>query len=117
MEAVSYTHLDVYKRQIYDYDADWGSNPAKKTAILKMLQAKYKDPFKQTYVNTFQRALDGSLSFNTAVQQSPVITTKFEDNDLSNKLKMIARTIAVRKQLGFKRQIFYLHLSLIHIYQ
>ncbi|MBP6795464.1 MAG: DUF1501 domain-containing protein [Saprospiraceae bacterium] len=96
---------------IYDYDADWGSNPAKKTAILKMLQAKYKDPFKQTYVNTFQRALDGSLSFNTAVQQSPVITTKFEDNDLSNKLKMIARTIAVRKQLGFKRQIFYLHYS------
>lgn len=94
---------------IYDYNAEWGTHPAKKAAIQKLMQAKYKDPFKQTYVNTFNRALDGNVSFNRALQNGTVITTTFEDNNLGNSLKMIARTIALRKTLGFKRQIFYLH--------
>ncbi len=92
---------------LYDYDADWGINPAKKDAIQKMIKTKYSDPFKQTYVNSFKRAIDANQIFNSAISESQAINTAFEDNDLANSLKMIARTISVRKKLGFKRQIFY----------
>lgn len=111
VNVVEFTLNNEGASGIYDYDADWGTNPAKKDGILKMLQAKYNDPFKQTYVNTFKRALDGNLTFNSAIKEAATITTPFGDNDLANSLKMIARTISVRKKLGFKRQIFYINYS------
>ncbi|MBK7232602.1 MAG: DUF1501 domain-containing protein [Saprospiraceae bacterium] len=82
-------------------------NIAKTQAIDSMLGQQYHDAFEKTYMDVIRNGRDGHLKFKGALDQGPVINTQFSDNYLSDSMKMIARTISVHEELGFKRQVFY----------
>ncbi|MBK8244117.1 MAG: DUF1501 domain-containing protein [Saprospiraceae bacterium] len=84
-------------------------NIAKTKAIDSLLDHQYLDVFQKTYVDVVRNARDGNLLFQGALENGPEIKTTFSDNDFSKSLNMIARTISVHEQLGFKRQVFYVN--------
>ncbi|MEZ4592104.1 MAG: DUF1501 domain-containing protein [Chloroflexota bacterium] len=67
--------------------------------------------FDQTFANTTRAAIDGAALFASAIEGLPAFTTQFSDNELSNSLAMVAKTIAVRQVLGYRRQTFFVMLG------
>lgn len=92
---------------INGYNNDWLYNSLKSSAINGMVNATYQDVFKKTYVKTVKKAIDGKEILSSVLDNPPVYTVPFSDNDLSNSFKMIANTIAGRETLGHQRQIFF----------
>lgn len=92
---------------ILDYGMfnEWST--MKTNVINSLLEHSYDDMFKRTYANTVKYAQNTHALFSGALQNFD-ITTPFSGNDLSQSLKMVARTIGIRNQLGLKRQIFYI---------
>jgi uncharacterized protein (DUF1501 family) len=78
-------------------------------AIDNMLDQEYQDVFEQTYVNTLKNSKEASTLFNEAINNLPEFATQFSDNSLSERFKMIAKVMAVREQLGFSRQTFFVN--------
>ncbi len=76
--------------------------------IDSFLERTYKDPFKQTYINTLKDARDSYLTFGEAMKQTEEVTVEFPQNYLGNSFKRVARIIKANQLLGFKRQIFYI---------
>lgn len=71
-----------------------------------MLNRDYENDFKQTYMEILRTAQNNHEDFRNAVEKTKV-NTSFSQTQLSNDLKMIAKTIASSKKLGMKRQTFY----------
>ncbi len=78
-------------------------------AINNMLEAEYQDVFEQTYVNTVKSSAEGSTQFQEAINNLPEFNTTFSDTRLSDQLKMVAKVIASREELGFSRQTFFIN--------
>jgi uncharacterized protein (DUF1501 family) len=83
-------------------------NPTFKKAVDKIVDHSYNEPMKQAYANLFRSSIDSSINFNEVVKKGPELMTSFSENSLSNQMKMMARTISVHEDLGFKRQIFFI---------
>ena len=91
-------------------DNEWDVfNMMRTQAIDNLIEHEYQDVFKKTYVDVIRRSRDGHILFNEAITSAGEINSEFSDNYLSQSFAMIARTIAARKALGMKRQIFYLN--------
>lgn len=67
----------------------------------------YADKFKKTYIDVIKVARDSHEEFSDAIDGVADFTTQFSDNDVSQSLHMIAKTIAARDTLGVQRQIFF----------
>ena len=80
----------------------------KKGALESMLDLEYQNLFEQTFVNTKQMSIDNHHHFSTAIGAVPPFTTRFSANEISKSFEMVAKTIAARKALGFKRQTFFI---------
>jgi len=80
---------------------------ARKNAVDNILDAHYADVFEKTYIRTIKSSKEANEEFSTAIDSAPLFNTVFSANDFSDALKMIARTISAREQLGMKRQIFF----------
>ena len=80
---------------------------ARNNAVDNILDASYADIFKKTYVDVIKTSRDASEEFTEALDSAEYLGDLFVDNEFSNALHMVARTIAVREQLGMKRQIFF----------
>jgi uncharacterized protein (DUF1501 family) len=80
---------------------------ARTKAVDNILDAHYSDVYKKTYIDIIKTSRDANLQFSEALEQAPYLADLFPDNEFSNALHMIARTIAVRESLGMKRQIFF----------
>lgn len=80
-------------------------------AIDTLLDHSYKDIYQKTYVDVIRNSRDANTKFTEALDNAPVLTTQFSDNELSRAFQMIARTISVHEQLNFKRQIFFVDFS------
>ena len=80
----------------------------RKEAIDNMLDRHYSNIFQRTYTDVIRNARDGFLEFNNAVKDIQ-FNTEFQDDNwnFSRSMEMVARTIAARENLGFKRQTFY----------
>lgn len=77
-------------------------------AIDNMLSNNYKNVFERSYAETIENSKDAFLQFEAALDTFPDFTnTTFSNNYFSEAMKMIARTIAVRDELGFQRQVFF----------
>jgi len=76
-------------------------------AVQSLMEKQYQDIFKQTYAGVIEASQNTHELFSGAVSNSTLNTT-FSENEVSQRLKMIARTIQVREQLGVKRQTFFL---------
>lgn len=89
---------------------EYGSNPAisaiSKTAVKSLMDVEYKNLFQKTFAHINRRSFDAAESFANAVG-GVTVSTAFSSSDLSQSLKMIARTIGARKKLGAKRQTFF----------
>jgi uncharacterized protein (DUF1501 family) len=81
-------------------------NPLQR-AMKGVLEARYADAFKQTFVDVTLNAHEASQVFVRAYENRISFSTDISGSYLAESLRMIARTIASRKGLGVKRQIFY----------
>lgn len=98
--------------QVYGHDDIWWSRHVlQNAAIESMLDLAYQNLFEQTFVNNTRSAIDGADLFATAIQGVTPFATQFSDNELSNSLAMVAKTIAARQTLGFQRQTFFVMLG------
>lgn len=91
------------------FDNDNTYHTLRNAAINNMLEAEYQDVFEQTYVNTLKGSVDGSVQFQEAIDNLPEFNTTFSESRLSDQLKMVAKVIASREELGFSRQTFFIN--------
>ncbi len=78
----------------------------RQSAVKSLMEQQYQDIFKQTYAEIVQASQNTHELFSSAVSNSN-ITTTFSNTELSQSLKMVARTMKVRQDLGVKRQTFF----------
>ena len=91
---------------ITGYGGNTSYNQIRTQAVKSLMEKQYQDIFKQTYADVITASQNTHELFSSAVGNS-TINTPFSNNQLSNSLKMIARTIKVRQALGVKRQTFF----------
>jgi uncharacterized protein (DUF1501 family) len=90
-----------------NYNADWGHNPDRRAAVDSLLNFNFGDPFQNTYANVLHDSIEAGAEFKEALDVIPEFATVFSNENLSQELKIIAKTIAARESLGFERQIFF----------
>ncbi len=78
--------------------------------VTDMMNKAYEDVFKDSYRSVLKRSVDSNELFNAAIEGVD-LTTDFSNTRLSQDLRMVARSIAARDQLGAKRQIFFVQLG------
>ncbi len=76
-------------------------------AVKSLMEKQYQDIFKQSYAGVIDASQNTHELFSAAVGNTSNLTTTFSETELSQSLQMIARTIKVRKELGVKRQTFF----------
>ena len=62
--------------------------------------------FEDEVTRITRRSIDAEARVTAALSSGPALTTAFASNSLANQLKMVARLIASRSQLGVGRQVF-----------
>lgn len=78
-------------------------------AVDNILEQEYQNLFEQSYVNTINIGLNANAEYTEALQNLPPLSTNFNpDNRLSIDLSLVARTIAARETLQFRRQVFFI---------
>lgn len=75
-------------------------------AVKSLMEKQYQDIFKDTYAGIVNASQNTHELFSAAIGNS-TLSTAFSASDLSQRLKMVARTIKVRQALGVKRQTFF----------
>ena len=95
---------------IVGYDFDEPFFNLMKEDVTDMMSQNYEDIFRDSYNGVLKRSVESNEIFNNAVAGA-VVNTQFSDTDLSQKMRMVARSIASREQLGVKRQIFYVDIG------
>ncbi len=94
---------------INGYDNPIGAlSVLKKSALESMLDLEYQSLFEQTFVNTTRMAINNNAQFSSAIANVPAFATQFSANGISKSFQMVAKTIAARQALGFKRQTFFI---------
>lgn len=88
-------------------------NRIRENAVNSLHEDIYNDIFKSTYAGLKRDALAAQEEFSTAISKvapfsdKPDGTAAFSEHYLSQHLRMIAKTIAARQDLGMKRQTFF----------
>lgn len=75
-------------------------------AIAETLSRKQQHVFEQAWLDVINRSIENQRVLQNAVGSS-TLTTVFPNTGLGNQLKMIARMISARTNLGMKRQAFF----------
>jgi len=93
----------------YDPQSTWIFEELKTQAINNIIEHNYQDIFKNTYVNTLKTGRNNHEEFTSALNTFGGFADGIfnQSNPVSQDLRMIAQTIAVRNALDFKRQIFF----------
>jgi len=81
-----------------------------KDDVTDMMSQNYEDIFRASYNGVLKRSVESNEVFNLAIEGAEV-STQFSNTNLSQKMQMVARSIASREQLGVKRQIFYVDIG------
>lgn len=80
--------------------------------VTDMMNKNYEDLFKDAYTEVMKRSVNSNEVFNTAVESQDDLQSQFTAaNRLSQDLRMVARAISGRSDLGAKRQIFFVELG------
>jgi uncharacterized protein (DUF1501 family) len=93
-----------------------GSNtlfgPSFVSELKAMMASNKSNHLENEYVKVTQRGLNTSSQLDAALKSAPVLTTVFpKGNTLADSLKMVAKLISVRGQLGNQRQVFMVQLG------
>jgi len=76
-------------------------------AFQQLLNRQTPHLLEKAFAQTQKRAIETNALLESALAGVPPLATAFPDNYLGAQLAMIARTIAVRDQLGAHRQVFF----------
>jgi uncharacterized protein (DUF1501 family) len=79
----------------------------RETAIRSMIDSQYKNLLERTFAETLARGIRNDEIFSAAIAGAPSLGAGFSAGPLSQNLRMIAETIAVRESLGLRRQTFF----------
>ncbi len=92
----------------HDRDSDSFYEKIRTTAVDSLMCHEYKDIFQKTYANVVKNAMNWHEEFGTALSNADSFENiDFGTSYLGRQLKMIAKSIDIRQDLGFKRQIFF----------
>lgn len=80
----------------------------KRQTLDNLLDQTYNNILETAYSNTISDSNGNSFSFSSAITNGTPITTEFGDDVLSQKLLMVAKTIAARDILGVSNQTFFI---------
>jgi len=98
-------------RPIRQYGGNWAVPQQKKIAIDRMLDRTYADIYENTYINTMRSARDGWLTYEEALGNvnlnTPFVPISEEYSDITYSMGWLAKIIAAREVLGYKRQTFF----------
>jgi uncharacterized protein (DUF1501 family) len=76
-------------------------------AFKDLLALPHNNLFEQAFSDTVARSIAANELLTSALAGVPALQTVFPTTSLSNQLKMVARLIAARTNLGMQRQIFF----------
>ncbi len=83
------------------------------STVNSLMEANYTNILEKSYANTISNSVEYSDGFNSSIQNisetdsSLIEASGFSNTNLSAQLKMVAKTIAARGELGACRQTFY----------
>ena len=86
-------------------------NRLKRQTLDNLLDQTYHNILKTAYANTVVNSNENSFAFSSAIAGGQTITTEFGPDTLSQKLLMVARTIAARETLGVCNQTFFVEIG------
>jgi uncharacterized protein (DUF1501 family) len=91
---------------LWYYNEAWGNTET--TVTRSMLATGTANVYETSYRELFRRAIDNSQYLGKALEKAPTITTTFPAQvPLAAQLKMVAKLISIRAELGAQRQIFF----------
>lgn len=91
---------------------DWPLWHNNRVAAWKKIKQMQNPSFLNQHLrDTFDRKEKRILKLQNDIGQATDITTPFAEDELSQQLKMVAKMISIREQLGMKRQIFFVATS------
>ena len=96
---------------IRGYQGEKQFDVARTELIDGLLYHDYEDIYKKTYIDVLRNSIDAQQLFNETIENVPSFTTEFSNSRLSQSFHMIAKIIASREILGFKRQIFFVRVG------
>jgi len=83
----------------------------KRQTLDNLLDQTYNNVLETAYANTISDANGNAFSFSSAISSAQTINTPFGSDRLSEKLLMVAKTIAARDLLGVSYQTFFVELG------
>jgi len=83
------------------------SNTARNATMNKILQLQTTHAMEQFQADAFVSARESSRALSSVIDASPDLGPVVSKNKLADQLRMIAKLISGREQLGMKRQIFF----------
>lgn len=84
-----------------------GSSDPLSAAVAATLAERRGHLFEQAWLDVMQRSIDNQRILTQALAGTSTLTTTFPDSGLGRQLRMAARLIASRVQLGMRRQTFF----------
>ena len=83
-------------------------DPFEKAAVDSLLEEQYKNLFTRTFAKNTRRFIDSSIIFNEAIEDLDITTQPEVSSRLTDRFRMVARTIAAHDALNHKRQTFFI---------
>lgn len=83
----------------------------KRETVDSLLEYNYQFLLEKAYANAVQGAKNNSIAFDAAIAAGDPISVQFGNGQLSQRLKMVARTIAARNILNVSNQTFFVELG------
>ena len=93
------------------YDGFSGLNRGLTAAVDSQLDLEYKNLFEDTFARESKRSIDSHLEFSEAIGTQIPFTTTFPSSSMGERLRMVARAIAARNELGMRRMTFFIQLG------
>ncbi len=92
--------------KFFSGDQEW--ELSRRHAFEDIMRLNSSHPFQTQIKNITNDTRERVVELKKALDQSPELTSEFDtDNPLAKQLRMVAKLISVREELGMKRQLFY----------
>ncbi|MCF2859826.1 DUF1501 domain-containing protein [Pseudoalteromonas sp. SMS1] len=82
-----------------------------KSIIDRLLLTDTQSPIQDAYANRLGRSISNVQNMNELLEQAPILTTQFSENDLSQQLAAVAKSLSIQAQTSSQRQIFFVSLG------
>lgn len=83
----------------------------KRQTVDNVMELNYQNILEKAYANSIVGAKNNSIEFDIAIENGEPFSSSFGEGRLSQRLKMVARTIAARTELGACNQTFFVELG------